>query len=181
MRSRIQYTESQKAQMWSRWQQGESLHEIARLFDRFHTSVRGILAESGGIRPPPRRRSSRVLSLAEREEISRGVVGIRYDPSLPRSSERRPPSAVRSGETRDGMAIELVTLTGQLGTEPVVPSPVSWHSIQASRCGSRTSFNSIGPQSRSPAGSHAPIPKIGTVRCPTKRSTERYISSPAAL
>jgi hypothetical protein len=66
MRSRIQYTESQKAQMWSRWQQGESLHEIARLFDRFHTSVRGILAESGGIRPPPRRRSSRVLSLAER-------------------------------------------------------------------------------------------------------------------
>jgi transposase, IS30 family len=73
-RTRIHYTESQKSQMWDRWQQGESLHQIARLFDRNHTSVRGILAESGGIRPPRRRRSSRVLSLAEREEISRALV-----------------------------------------------------------------------------------------------------------
>jgi IS30 family transposase len=105
MRSRIQYTESQKAQMWSRWQQGESLHEIARLFDRFHTSVRGILAESGGIRPPPRRRSSRVLSLAEREEISRGVVAghsIRY---IAASLKRAPSTVsreVRRNEGRDG-------------------------------------------------------------------------------
>jgi IS30 family transposase len=73
-RARICYTESQKALMWDRWQQGESLHQIARLFDRRHSSVRGILAESGGIRPPPRRRAERTLSLAEREEISRGVV-----------------------------------------------------------------------------------------------------------
>ena len=52
--------------------QGESLHQIARLFDRQHTSVRGILA--GGIRPPARRRSIRALSLAEREDVSRAVV-----------------------------------------------------------------------------------------------------------
>jgi len=105
MRSRIQYTESQKAQMWSRWQQGESLHEIARLFDRFHTSVRGILAESGGIRPPPRRRSSRVLSLAEREEISRGVVAGHSIRSIAASLKRAPSTVsreVRRNEGRDG-------------------------------------------------------------------------------
>lgn len=73
-RSRIRYTDSQKALMWDRWQQGESLHQIARLFDRHHSSVRGILAESGGIRPAPRRRSLRSLSLAEREEVSRALV-----------------------------------------------------------------------------------------------------------
>jgi IS30 family transposase len=73
-RARICYTESQKAQMWDRWQKGESLHQIARLFDRRHSSVRGVLAASGGIRPAARRRSERTLSLAEREEISRGVV-----------------------------------------------------------------------------------------------------------
>jgi IS30 family transposase len=50
------------------------LHEIARLFDRHHSSVRGILAETGGIRPQPRRRARRALTLAEREEISRGVA-----------------------------------------------------------------------------------------------------------
>ena len=73
-RTRIYYTDSQKGLMWDRWQRGESLHQIAALFDRWHTSVRRILAESGGIRPPQRRRSSRVLSLAEREEISRGMA-----------------------------------------------------------------------------------------------------------
>lgn len=72
-RKRIYYTDTQKALMWDRWQQGESLHQIASLFDRHHSSVRNILAEHGGIRPPVRRRSLRVLSLAEREEISRGL------------------------------------------------------------------------------------------------------------
>jgi hypothetical protein len=52
---------------------GESLYWVAQHFDRHHSSVRGIPVESGGIRPPQRRRSPRVLSLAEREEISRGM------------------------------------------------------------------------------------------------------------
>jgi len=60
--------------MWERWQKGESLHTIGRLFERSHTSVRRILAETGGIRPAPRRRSRLALSVAEREEISRGIV-----------------------------------------------------------------------------------------------------------
>ena len=73
-RPRIYYTEAQKALMWDRWQKGDSLTAIARLFDRQHSSVERILKETGGIRPPPRRRSRLALSLSEREEISRGVV-----------------------------------------------------------------------------------------------------------
>ena len=73
-RPRIYYTESQKALMWDRWQKGDSLHQIAQLFDRHHTSVQRILAENGGIRPAPRRRSRLALTLAEREEISRGIA-----------------------------------------------------------------------------------------------------------
>ncbi len=73
-RPRIYYTEEQKALMWDRWQKGESLHSIARLFDRSHGSVAGILSRTGGIRPAMRRRSRLALTLAEREEISRGVV-----------------------------------------------------------------------------------------------------------
>ena len=52
-RPRIYYTESQKAQRWERWQKGESLHQIAQLFDRGHSSIQGIFAERGGIRPHP--------------------------------------------------------------------------------------------------------------------------------
>src|ERR1700733_8447868 len=76
-RTRTFYSDTQKAMMWDRWRQGEPLHDIARLFDRHHGSVGGILAQPGGIRPPQRVRSSRVLSLAEREEISRGVIAGR--------------------------------------------------------------------------------------------------------
>jgi hypothetical protein len=72
-RQRIYYTEADKTLMWDRWQKGESLHTIAHLFDRTHGSVRRILAETGGIRPTPRKRSRLALTLSEREEISRGI------------------------------------------------------------------------------------------------------------
>jgi IS30 family transposase len=70
-RSRIYYTQTQKAMMWERWKKGESLHQIAGLFDRHHSSIRQILAATGGISPAQRSRSQRALTLAEREEISR--------------------------------------------------------------------------------------------------------------
>ena len=73
-RPRRYFTEADKALMWDRWQAGDSLHAIARLFDRGHSSVQRVLGETGGIRPAPRCRSGRSLSLAEREEISRGVA-----------------------------------------------------------------------------------------------------------
>ena len=73
-RTRIYYTEEQKTLMWDRWQKGESLRSIARLFERNHSSIEGILKQTGGIRPRPRRRSRLALTLSEREEISRGVV-----------------------------------------------------------------------------------------------------------
>jgi len=94
-RTRIQYSETQKAQMWDRWQRGESLHKIARLFDRHHSSVRGILAETGGMRPATRRRSPRVLSSAEREEISRGLVAERSIRSMAASLGRAPSTISR--------------------------------------------------------------------------------------
>lgn len=73
-RPRIYYTESQKLVMWEHWRKGDSLQQIAQLFDRNHSSIQRILAETGGIQPAPRCRSCLALSLAEREEISRGLV-----------------------------------------------------------------------------------------------------------
>ena len=35
-RTRIYYSEAQKALMWERWKQGWTLHQIAHLFDRAH-------------------------------------------------------------------------------------------------------------------------------------------------
>lgn len=94
-RTRIYYSESQKALMWDRWQKGDTLHQIARLFDRYHTSIRGILAETGGIRPAPRRRSRLALTLAEREEISRAVVAGHSIRSIAASLGRAPSTISR--------------------------------------------------------------------------------------
>ena len=67
-RPRIYYSASQRALIWDRWRKGETLHQIARLFDRYHSSIHGILAESGGIRPTERHRATSALTLVEREE-----------------------------------------------------------------------------------------------------------------
>ena len=102
-RSRIRYTDSQKAVMWHRWQQGESLHQIVRLFDRHHSSVRGILAETGGIRPSTRRRSPRSLSLAEREDVSRALVAGHSIRSIA-ATQGRAPSTISREIRRNGGA-----------------------------------------------------------------------------
>jgi IS30 family transposase len=73
-RPRVYYTEPQKAMMWERWKKGESLQQIAQLFGRNHSSVQRILAETGGIRPEEQRRSRLVLTLVEREEVSRSLA-----------------------------------------------------------------------------------------------------------
>ena len=73
-RTRINYTAAQKADIWDRWQRGETLTSIGRLFDRPSSSIFNMLAPTGGIRPPPRQRSRLALTLAEREEISRGLA-----------------------------------------------------------------------------------------------------------
>jgi len=94
-RTRIQYTEADKALMWDRWQQGESLHSIAKLFDRHHSSIHGVLSRTGGIRPAKRRRSRLALSLAEREEISRGVMAGHSVRSIAASLDRAPSTVSR--------------------------------------------------------------------------------------
>ena len=73
-RTRIKYTTAQRAEIWDRWQKGESLNAIGRAFDRPSSSIFGLLSPSGGIRPPVRRRSRLALTLLDCEEISRGIV-----------------------------------------------------------------------------------------------------------
>src|SRR4249920_1198832 len=71
------FTAAEKAELWDRWQRGESLKEIERAFGKPSSSIYFQLSPTGGIRPPPRRRSRLALTLAEREEISRGLVNGR--------------------------------------------------------------------------------------------------------
>jgi len=73
-RKRRYYSEEDKRLIWKRWKSGASQHDIARLFGTGHSSIGRILSETGGFRPPDRKRSTSALKLSEREEISRSIV-----------------------------------------------------------------------------------------------------------
>ena len=96
------YSEADRALMWDRWQEGESLHTIGRLFERSHTSVRRILAETGGIRPAQRKHSRLALSLSEREEISRGTVAGHSIRSIATALGRSPSTVSRELQRNGG-------------------------------------------------------------------------------
>jgi len=67
-------TFSEKRDLWRRWKDGQSLSEIGRALGKHAGSIHGVVAANGGIVPAERKRSARVLGLAEREEISRGLA-----------------------------------------------------------------------------------------------------------
>src|ERR1035437_7986379 len=72
--SRPGLTAEQKREMWSRWKAGQSFSEIGRVLGKERSAIRRTVASTGGYGPQQRRRSLRVLSSAEREEISRGLA-----------------------------------------------------------------------------------------------------------
>ena len=102
-RPNIRYTEEQKALMWDRWKKGDSMHEIAAYFDRYHASIGGILAKTGGIRPAVRTRSSLSLTLPEREEISRGLVAGSSFRVIAQSLDRAPSTISREVNRNGGI------------------------------------------------------------------------------
>ena len=61
-------------EIWARLRAGHAAKPTARALGLSTGGVRGYLVRCGGIRPAPRRRSPGRLSLAEREEISRGLA-----------------------------------------------------------------------------------------------------------
>lgn len=66
--------EAQKQEVWLQWKQGLPIREIGRAVGRTPGAIRFLLATNGGIVPPTRQRAARNLTLADREEISRGLA-----------------------------------------------------------------------------------------------------------
>jgi len=94
-RYRRGFSTQEKTELWDRWQRGESLRSIGRVFGKPSSSIYFQLAPYGGIRPAPRRRSRLALSLSEREEISRGIVAERSIRLMARLLGRSPSTVSR--------------------------------------------------------------------------------------
>src|ERR1019366_8630095 len=85
---RVRLSAMQRTEVWSRWKAGQSLHEIGRAFGKSHVSVQFMLSQHGGIVPAARRRSVLTLTLAEREDISRGIACGSSIRDIAKGSER---------------------------------------------------------------------------------------------
>jgi IS30 family transposase len=104
-RRRIFFTDQQKAEIWDRWQRGESMSSIGRGFERNSSSIYPLLARTGGIRPPDRVRSRLALTLGEREEISRSLHARQSLRSIARAL-RRSASTISREVGRNGGAAQ---------------------------------------------------------------------------
>ena len=94
-KSRYGFSTLEKEEVWDRWARGESLRAIGRVFGKPSSSIYFQLSPYGGIRPTDQRRSKRTLSLAEREEISRGLAADQSCRSLARTLGRAPSTVSR--------------------------------------------------------------------------------------
>ena len=103
-RGRPGLSPDQKRELWRRWKAGESLSEIGRALGRQAGSIHGVVAANGGYVPSTRRRSSRVLSLAEREEISRDLASGLSLRAIARRSGRAPSTISREIRRHGGGA-----------------------------------------------------------------------------
>jgi hypothetical protein len=61
-RPRRYITDAEMTGIWDRWEKGDSINEVARDLGRYHSSVQGAMARTGGIRPAPIRRSCVALA-----------------------------------------------------------------------------------------------------------------------
>ena len=95
MSGRPSLTSSLQAEVWRRWKAGETLRDIGQALRRWDGVIHTIVDPCGGIAPRARSRSPRALSLAEREEISRGLCADDSIREIARRLGRAPSSVSR--------------------------------------------------------------------------------------
>ena len=104
----------EKSDIWRRWKAGQTLHEIGRAFDKPHTSIRCLLLPRGGIPPAARHRSRIALTLAEREDISRGIASGSSIREIARHLERAASTVSREVKHHGGRSVYRASQADEL-------------------------------------------------------------------
>jgi IS30 family transposase len=94
-RTRRPFSAAERRDLWERWRRGESISDIGRALDRAPGTINCLLDERGGVFPAERRRSCLALSMAEREEISRGIAAGLSSREIARCLGRAPSTVSR--------------------------------------------------------------------------------------
>ena len=96
------FSEAEQSALWEMFEAGVPFKKIGRELGRQHSSVRRHIMDAGGKRPAVRRRSELRLSLAEREEISRGLAAGDSLRQIAADLERSPSTVCREVHANGG-------------------------------------------------------------------------------
>jgi IS30 family transposase len=102
---RARLSATQRIEIWRRWKAGQSLHEIGRAYGKPHSCIRCLLLPRGGIPPAARRRSRLALTLAEREDISRGIASGSSSREIARRLDRAASTVSREVNRHGGRPV----------------------------------------------------------------------------
>jgi IS30 family transposase len=85
----------EKVELWRRWKAGETISAMTKAMGRSHLALLGAVRVHGGVAPRKRCRSRLALTLAEREEISRGLMANESIRHIARRLGRAPSTVSR--------------------------------------------------------------------------------------
>jgi IS30 family transposase len=172
---------TQKADLWQRWKQGQSLSEIGRALGKHAGSIHGVVSSNGGLIPAVRRRSCWALTLAEREEISRGVATRRSIRQIAAQLGRAPSTVsrelTRHGGTHTYRAADADARAWERARRPK-PCRLARHPLLQRVVARKLTLDWSPDKSRAGSNGHFPI-RTPCV-CRTKRSTAACLFKPAA-
>ena len=121
---RLGMSDVQKSELWQRWRKGESIIDISRALAADRKAVVRVLSRHGGFTPPLRKRSTQALTLAEREEISRGLSAGHSLRQIAKALQRAPSTisreVARNGGRRRYRATEADKATWERSRRPKV-------------------------------------------------------------
>jgi len=98
------FSEAERAEIWDAFECGESERTIALRLGRSKGSIRTFLIDNAGRRPRPPGCSDLRLTLAEREEISRGLATGRSLRAIAADMRRAPSTVCREVKANGGRA-----------------------------------------------------------------------------
>ena len=153
MYHRIGFTAAQSAELWERWKKGEGLKSIGRAFGKPSSCIFAHLRPSGGVMPPARRRSRLALTMAEREEISRGIVEGQSVRAIARMLARAASTVSREINRNGGIGRYRAAAAHKLAWKQALrPKPCKLSMHGPLRQAVVKSWSSTGRPSRSQAG-----------------------------
>jgi IS30 family transposase len=107
----------QKHELWRRWKDGQSLTAIGILLGKHAGSIHGVLSANGGITPRNRTRRLQALTLAEREDISRGLMAGTSMRKLAEQLGRTPSTISREVARNGGVCIYRAAASDECARE----------------------------------------------------------------